>query len=178
LKECSAEAVIHCEHPWDTADWAHVREIRQAVEVGLVNAVGADPEPEREIFAPGRLHDVLREMPSDGLRVLALNDMCVPEPATRDAAIDVFRRSDRDIDMTVGNRANLVRVAVLVRTADKFSGLLEFNAKARLRNWYLLRVPKCNNGTYSSDPDNVGFIKQQISHIKNLSLAQSLGETT
>jgi V8-like Glu-specific endopeptidase len=166
LPEADADTVIHCEHPSYETDGGHARQIRQAVEQGLIQAIGDKPEPDRQVFAPGRLRDVLKGIRSKGLSIIALNDMSVPEPATRASAVDIFRRSDRDIDASIGSRPNLVRVAVLVRTADQFNGQLEFNAKARLRNWYLLRIPKSEDGKYAWDPDNVGFIHQQVALLR------------
>jgi hypothetical protein len=166
LPDTDADTVILCEHPSFEGDGGHAQQIRQAIEQGLIQAIGDKAEPDSQVFAPGRLRDILKDLPPTGLRILALNDMGVPEPATRAGAIDIFRRSDRDID-SIGNCANLIRVAVLVRTAEQFNGQLEFNAKARLRNWYLLRVPKMGDGSYTSDPDNVDFIHHQVVMMRN-----------
>jgi V8-like Glu-specific endopeptidase len=167
LPDADADTVIHCEHPSYETDGGHAQQIRHAVEKGLIQAVGDKFEPDRHVFAPGRLRDVLKKISGAGLNILAVHDMSVPEPATPASAIDVFRRSDCDIDATIGSCPNLIRVAVLVRTAEQFNGQLEFNAKARLRNWCLLRIPKNDDGTYTSDPDNIGFIHQQVATLTN-----------
>ena len=166
LPDEEAETVIYFEHPSFETDGGHAQQIRKAIEQGLTQAIGGKQEPDQQVFAPGRLRDVLKVLPAAGLRIFALNDMSVPEPATRTGAIDVFRRSDRDMD-NIGDRANVLRIAVLVRTAEHFNGELEFNAKARLRNWCLLRVPRTEDGTYTSDPDNIEFIHQQIFTMRN-----------
>jgi hypothetical protein len=166
LPDTTAETVIHCAHPADAA--GHENEIRLAVEAGLVDAVGRNPEPDRRVFAPSKLRDVLRRLSRDGLEVLALNDMSVSQPATRDKAVEVFRGFDQDIDGSVGVRRNLIRIAVLVRTAEEFAGEVLFNSKARLQNWLLLRVPKGPDGRYDAvDPANVEFIRQQVVSIAN-----------
>jgi hypothetical protein len=169
LPDTDADTVIHCEHPSYETDGGHAQQIRHAVEKGLIQAVGDKSEPDRQLFAPGRLRDVLKKISGKGLNILAIHDMSVTEPASPAGAIDVFRRSDRDIDATIGNSPNLIRVAVLVRTAEQFNGQLEFNAKARLRNWCLLRIPKTKDGTYTPDPDNIGFIHQQVAMLTNAS---------
>lgn len=173
LQAPDAQTVIHCEYP--TYDSDAGIQIRKVVEQGLIQAIGNEAEPDRQVFAPGRLRDVLKDMPSTGLNIFALNDMSAPEPATRTSAIDIFRRSDRDIDAAVGGRSDVIRIAVLVRTADQFNGELEFNAKARLRNWYLLRIPRCDQGSYAYDQDNVRFIQQQVSAIRSSRLQAKSG---
>jgi hypothetical protein len=92
--------------------------------------------------------------------------MGVPEPATRDRAIATFQNSNKDIDSTFGQRRNLLRVAVLVRTAKKFGGEVVFNEKARLPDWMLLRVPRTPDGRCELDSDNLRFISNRVAEAR------------
>jgi hypothetical protein len=156
-------AVIQCEVP--KTDWAHAQKIRNAVETGLTKAFGHDPEPDRRIFAPGGLRQVLKKIPESSIGIVAVSDFRVTEPATADKAIIEFRKLDKDILTTVGDRKNLLRVAVLVRTADEFDGDLEFNAFARLPDWLLLRVRPSRE--YKPDDDNLEYIREKIASLRN-----------
>ena len=159
------DIVIHFETPK-----GEMREpFESALKKVLDDVVGIRPEPAHRPFFQGRLRDLLPRLKgaqSQKLRVLACNDYNVPEPATREKTISLFRSFDQDID-SVGPPDKLVRVAVLVRTADEFNAEVNFGDDARLERWSLLRLSKKGKGEFESDSDNAEILKDYVAKIRN-----------
>jgi hypothetical protein len=165
ISSSEPDIVIHFETPK-----GEMREpFENALKKVLDDVIGIRPEPAHRPFFQGRLRDLLPRLKgaqSQKLRVLACNDYNVPEPATREKTISLFRSFDQDID-SAGPPDKLVRVAVLVRTADEFNAEVNFGDDARLERWSLLRLSKKGKSEFEPDSDNAEILKDYVAKIRN-----------
>jgi hypothetical protein len=161
------DTVIHFENPKENIELSN--KFEPVVRKGLNGAVGVSPKPELRGFGQGRIGQILprlSKVPNTGVRVLALNDFDIPQPPTRNSTIEFFSLRDRAIDDIIGSRANVVRVAVLVHTAEEFIGETDFGADNLLSRWCLFPLSKTSEGAFEYDPKDMAWIKAKVDQIR------------